>query len=98
MAEKTAIYGKVRHELSCVPVKNPESEHILNERARAAMLPKAQVKFGDASVAGFRVIGGGRIADHNYATDFIVRIPTCCPFSLLSLRADSLVQIANWYM
>lgn len=64
-------------------MKNPESEFILNERARTAMLPKAQVKFGDASKPEFRIIGSGGIASHSYATDFIVRcpsFPTACAF------------------
>ncbi|CAK7564023.1 MAG: hypothetical protein SEPTF4163_001906 [Sporothrix epigloea] len=69
--KKTTISGRVRHELNCAPVKNTESDMILNERARAAMIPKAQVKFGDASKPEFRIIGSGGIASQNYANDFI---------------------------
>ncbi|ERS96071.1 transcription initiation factor TFIIF subunit beta [Sporothrix schenckii 1099-18] len=69
--KKTTVAGRVRHELNCAPVKNAESDLILNERARAAMIPKAQVKFGDASKPEFRIIGSGGIASQNYATDFI---------------------------
>ncbi|OAA56617.1 transcription initiation factor beta subunit [Niveomyces insectorum RCEF 264] len=68
---KTTVSGRIRHELNCAPVKNPESDFILNERARAAMVPKAQVKFGDASKPEFRIIGSGGIANHTYASDFI---------------------------
>ncbi|CAK7236211.1 hypothetical protein SEUCBS140593_009541 [Sporothrix eucalyptigena] len=69
--KKTTVSGRVRHELNCAPVKNAESDMILNERARAAMIPKAQVKFGDASKPEFRIIGSGGIASQNYANDFI---------------------------
>lgn len=69
--KKTTVAGRVRHELNCAPVKNPESDIILNERARAAMIPKAQVKFGDASKPEFRIIGSGGIASQFHATDFI---------------------------
>ncbi|KAL1901837.1 hypothetical protein Sste5346_001540 [Sporothrix stenoceras] len=69
--KKTTVAGRVRHELNCAPVKNVESDMILNERARAAMIPKAQVKFGDASKPEFRIIGSGGIASQFHATDFI---------------------------
>ncbi|CAK7214485.1 hypothetical protein SCUCBS95973_002162 [Sporothrix curviconia] len=73
--KKTTVSGRVRHELNCAPVKNVESDMILNERARAAMIPKAQVKFGDASKPEFRIIGSGGIASQNYANDFIKTAP-----------------------
>jgi transcription initiation factor TFIIF subunit beta len=68
LAEKTAVAGRIKHELVCTPVQNAETEHILNLRAMEALRPKATTKVvhylpdgvlnqeeGDARFQGFVV-------------------------------------------
>ncbi|KAK1764683.1 putative transcription initiation factor [Phialemonium atrogriseum] len=40
--KKTTIGGRIKHEISCTPVPNAETDHILQLRAIEAMKPKAQ--------------------------------------------------------
>jgi hypothetical protein len=71
VAERTALYGRIKHEINCNPVKNPESDSFLNSRAIEAMRPKTTVKFGDAQKGVMKQFG------HESATSFIV----CLPFA-----------------
>ncbi len=71
-AEKTAIYGKIKHELNCVPVKNAEYEYLAAKRAAEALDQKPMVKFVDASKGALRIFGSNTIAAHERATGFIV--------------------------
>jgi transcription initiation factor TFIIF subunit beta len=43
--KKTALAGRVAHEVNCVPVDNPETNRILTERTLAAMKPKSSTVF-----------------------------------------------------
>ncbi|KAE8444694.1 hypothetical protein EG329_014352 [Mollisiaceae sp. DMI_Dod_QoI] len=71
--KRTAIAGKVAHEVNCIAVINEESERILGQRTLEAMKPKRHTKFlnEDLSVHGTGFIQPGTIHAQNTFTDFI---------------------------
>jgi transcription initiation factor TFIIF subunit beta len=74
--ERTAIAGKVAHEVNCIAVINQESERILGQRTLDAMKPKRFTKFlnEDLSALSSGFIQPGTIHAQNTFTDFIVCI------------------------
>lgn len=50
MVERTAIAGKVKHEINCVPVENEETKYLLAVMATETMKPKHVTKFINADL------------------------------------------------
>ncbi|CZR54172.1 related to transcription initiation factor TFIIF subunit [Phialocephala subalpina] len=71
--KRTAIAGKVAHEVNCIAVINQESERILGQRTLDAMKPKRFTKFlnEDLSALSSGFIQPGTIHAQNTFTDFI---------------------------
>lgn len=73
-AEKTTIGGRIKHEISCTPVPNAETDHILQLRAIEAMKPKAQTTILGALPYGpDGIIYAGTQRAHDAFEGFIVR-------------------------
>jgi transcription initiation factor TFIIF subunit beta len=71
--ERTAIAGRVKHEINCIAVVNEESDRILAQRTTEAMKPKRFTKFlnEDLSAITTGFIQPGTIHAQNTFTDFI---------------------------
>ena len=76
--ERTALQGKVRHEVNCVAVMNQESERLLAERTAEAMEPKVKTiyhgKGRDIVDLGSSFIQPGSIAAQDKWGGFIVSL------------------------
>jgi transcription initiation factor TFIIF subunit beta len=72
--EKTAIAGRIKHELVCTPVPNIETDSILQQRAIDAMKPKAQTTILSSLPFGPNgIIHAGTQRAHEAFEGFIVR-------------------------
>ncbi|KAL1852732.1 hypothetical protein VTK73DRAFT_9171 [Phialemonium thermophilum] len=74
--KKTAIAGRIKHELSCTPVPNIETDHILQLRAMEAMKPKAQTTIlGSLPYGPDGIIHAGTQRAHDAFEGFIKTVP-----------------------
>ncbi|KAL8303545.1 hypothetical protein RB600_007142 [Gaeumannomyces tritici] len=69
--KKTKIAGRVRHELNCIPVDNPETDHMLALRAIEASKPTATVTFIDETNISLNSLERGGLAAQNRLQNFI---------------------------
>lgn len=69
--KKTKIAGRVRHELNCIPVDNPETDHMLALRAIEASKPTAVVTFIDETNISLNSLERGGLAAQNRLQNFI---------------------------
>lgn len=74
--KKTAIAGRIRHELACLPMDNAETERILTLRAVEAMKPKAQTTIINSLPRGPNgIIHAGTQRAHEAFEGFIKSAP-----------------------
>lgn len=52
--KKTAIAGRIRHEILCTPLNNIETDYVMTQRALEATRPKNEVKIVNPSALGRR--------------------------------------------
>ena len=72
--EKTTIAGRIKHEVSCTPLPNAETDHLLQVRAMEAMKPKAQTTIlGSLPYGPDGIIHAGTQRAHEAFEGFIVR-------------------------
>jgi transcription initiation factor TFIIF subunit beta len=70
--KKTKIAGRVRHEVSCIPVNNPETDHMMAMRAIEASKPTATVVYMDETTIPLSELQKGNLASQQRLQNFIV--------------------------
>lgn len=72
--KKTAIAGRIRHELAGVALKNIETETIVRREREEAMKPKAETDIvGPRAIDPSRILQAGTQSAHDAFNNFIVR-------------------------
>jgi transcription initiation factor TFIIF subunit beta len=74
--KKTAIAGRVKHEVLCAPLENVETDYLMTQHALGALKPKEEVKIINAAALGkarFEHLGA-QLADDSFRT-FVVCFP-----------------------
>ena len=74
LIEKTAVAGRVKSEVNCLPVENDEYRQVMDQRTKQEMKPsrETQVLSGPASSHGGNVLYPGSLGTSGNFNDFIV--------------------------
>lgn len=77
--KKTAITGRIRHELAGVALKNIETDTIVRREREEAMKPKAETDIvGPRAIDPNRILQAGTQGAHDAFNNFIVRAQPVC--------------------
>ena len=84
--KKTAIAGRIRHELAGVALKNIETETIMRREREEAMKPKSETELvGPRAINPERILQAGTQGAHDAFDNFIVRADTLCLLLILDV-------------
>ena len=87
MVEKTAVSGRVKSEVNCLPVENEEYRRVMDQRTRQEMKPlrETQMLSGPASSHGGNVLYPGALGSSGSFNNFIVSIAIRCKEVLINI-------------